>query len=268
MPKDWHDRREAAKIEDPERRALYMRISADKKPYFMRYIYPVLMKDYNTYIKNTEKNALREFQMGVDELKMLLPEQRTERMNEFLKYYEMNMPVGLSDCVMNRICRIFENEFDGYIGMHCAEPFDKDILKSGKGYTRAQFNAVRSLYEAYTGRLRKYAVAASVERIDEYERAARLKELKNDYVAECAKVCPSQETLCDIVVDICYERRGTMKFAWEMCGEQIVENLLERNARTVTFPVKDTEGTISYCGERFSLHTMEIKGDTDEYCTE
>ena len=53
-------------IEDPEKRRFYLSLVADKKPYFMRIIYPALMKQYNTYIKNTNKNAMREFQMTID----------------------------------------------------------------------------------------------------------------------------------------------------------------------------------------------------------
>ena len=71
MPRSWHDRHAANTIEVDEIRRFYNRIVADKKPYFMIYIYPSLMKQYNTYIKNTNKNALREFRLSVDELEAL-----------------------------------------------------------------------------------------------------------------------------------------------------------------------------------------------------
>ena len=58
MPRTWHDRHAANKIEDDELREFYRSIVADKKPYFMRYIYPALMKQYNQYIKNTNRNCL------------------------------------------------------------------------------------------------------------------------------------------------------------------------------------------------------------------
>ena len=61
MPLEWHDRRAASDIGDAEERALARRICADRKPYFMRYIYPDLSKQYNKYIKNTNMNALRLF---------------------------------------------------------------------------------------------------------------------------------------------------------------------------------------------------------------
>ena len=79
MPKSWHDRHTVNKIEDDDTKRFYRSIVADKKPYFMRYIYPSLMKQYNTYIKNTNRNALREFQMTVDEMMSMPFENLSER---------------------------------------------------------------------------------------------------------------------------------------------------------------------------------------------
>ena len=105
----------------------------------MRLIYPALMKQYNTYIKNTNKNAMREFQMSVDELLALPSEELTSRQRDFLRYYHSRMPVGDNDCVMNRICRRFDNEFASYVGRHNAGiALDYTIMKSGTAYSKEQ----------------------------------------------------------------------------------------------------------------------------------
>ena len=52
MPRDWHDKHAVNKIESTAQRDFFRSIVASRKPYFMRYIYPSLMKEYNTYIKN------------------------------------------------------------------------------------------------------------------------------------------------------------------------------------------------------------------------
>ncbi len=57
MPREWHDRHSVNLIEDTDTRRFYLKLVADKKPYFMRLIYPALMKQYNTYIKNTNKKC-------------------------------------------------------------------------------------------------------------------------------------------------------------------------------------------------------------------
>lgn len=259
MPREWYDRHAANKIEDQAERDLYRRIVADKKPYFMRYIYPALMKQYNTYIKNTERNALREFQMTVSELKAIPIGEATDRQRDFIRYYDYRMPVGVHDCVMNRICRRFEEEFDGYIGRHnSSTDFDYTIMRSGADYTPRQYSAIKRLYEEYNKRLTSYSVFADYERVDEYDSYAALSMMNEDFRAECAKVCPNNRALCDVILDICYSKNSTKRFAWSMCGTGIIHNLLEANDNLISFPVISEQGDFHYCGDTYDIETTMI----------
>lgn len=265
MPKEWHDRHSVNTIEDADKRRFYQKLVADKKPYFMRLIYPALMKQYNTYIKNTNKNAMREFQMTVDEMLELPAEKLTNRQRDFLRYYHSRMPVGNNDCVMNRICRRFENEFDGYIGRHNADTeFDYTIMKSGMEYSKSQYNAILKLYENYNKRLRSYAIFANYERVDEYDSFSRMFEMKTEFIEECTKICQNRFVLCDIILDICYKRSSTKRFAWEMCGDEIIQNLLARNEGIITYPTLDNAGNIQFAGNRFSVIKQKIGEETWE----
>lgn len=262
MPREWHDRHSVNMIEDPDTRRLYLKLVADKKPYFMRLIYPALMKQYNTYIKNTNKNALREFQMSIDEMLALPASELTERQRDFMRYYKSRMPVGDNDCVMNRICRRFEKEFDGYLGRHNADiEFDYTIMKSGVEYSRSQYNAILKLYENYNKRLRNYAVFANYERVDEYDAFSHMLEMRTEFIQECTRVCQNRFALCDIVLDICYKKSSTKRFAWEMCGNEIIQNLLARNNGILTYPTLDTDGEVSFGGNRFTVKQTTIGGD-------
>ena len=262
MPREWHDRHSVNMIEDPETRRMYLKLVADKKPYFMRLIYPMLMKQYNTYIKNTNKNALREFQMSIDEMLALPASELTERQRDFLRYYHSRMPVGDNDCVMNRICRRFEKEFDGYLGRHNADvEFDYTIMKSGVEYSRSQYNAILKLYENYNKRLRNYAVFANYERVDEYDAFSHMLEMRTEFTQECTRVCQNRFALCDIVLDICYKKSSTKRFAWEMCGDEIIQNLLARNNGILSYPTLDADGEITFGGNKFTVKQMTIGGD-------
>ena len=155
---------------------------------------------------------------------------------------------------MNRICRRFEKEFDGYLGRHNAETaFDYALMKSGAEYSRAQYNAILKLYEGYNKRLRSYAVFANYERVDEYDSFSKMLEMKSEFIQECAKACPNRSVLCDIVLDICYTRSSTKRFAWEVCGDEIIHNLLMKNGGVISYPALDTSGDIVYGGNRFSM---------------
>lgn len=265
MPREWHDRHSVNMIEDADTRRFYQKLVADKKPYFMRIIYPALMKQYNTYIKNTNKNAMREFQMTVDELMEIPASEQTERQKDFIRYYHSRMPVGNNDCVMNRICRRFEREFDGYLGRHNADTeFDYTIMKSEVEYSRSQFNAISKLYESYNKRLRNYTVFASYERVDEYDTFSRMLEMRNEFIQECTKECPDRFALCNIVLDICYQKSSTKRFAWEMCGDEIIQNLLKRNGGIISYPTLDVDGDITFGGNRFTVMKYRLE-ESDEY---
>lgn len=252
MPKEWHDRHSVNKMEDGDNKDLYRRIIADRKPYFMKYIYPALMTEYNTYTKNTDKNALREFNMTVKELYEL--DERTERQDEFLHYYEYRLPVGINDCVMNKICHRFEEHFDGYVGSHNATTnFDYSIMKSGAEYTARQFYAIKKLYEDYNKRLKNYAIFSEYERVDKNDSACALEMMNEEFIKACDAICPDPEALCDIILDLCYTKNSTKRFVWAICGEQIIQNLLNKNNGIISFPTKDPNGDIIYLGERYRL---------------
>jgi len=262
MPRSWHDKFAALEIENIGMRDLYRSIIADKKPYFMRYIYPALMKQYNTYIKNTDRNALREFQMTVNELLSLPDEELSDRQREFIRFFHLRMPVGTGDCVMNRICRKFEAEFDGYIGKHNAVvKFDYRFMRNDAEYTMKQFNAIRRLRDDYNKRLNSYAVFADYERIDEYDSFATLSSMNEEFKKECDIICPDKRALCNIVLDICYTRNSTKRFAWSMCGTEIISNLLEKNDSMIYYPIIDEAGDLEYCGNRFSVAAKRIEVD-------
>lgn len=259
MPRSWHDRHSANKIQDDSQRELYRSLVADKKPYFMRYIYPSLMKQYNTYIKNTNRNALREFQMTVAELQDIPENELTDRQRDFLYYYNYRLPVGIGNCVMNKICRRFEQEFDGYISKHNSKThFDYEIMKSDAYYTTTQYAAIKKLYEDFNKRLQSYAIFADCERVDKGDTFTTLSIMNEEFKKECSLICPNTESLCNIILDLCYTKNSTKRFVWNMCGQDIIHNLLTKNNNNISFPTIDADGEIKYCGEKFSIKHKQI----------
>ncbi|MCD8208993.1 MAG: hypothetical protein LUD72_13725 [Bacteroidales bacterium] len=264
MPRSWHDRHTVNKMDDGEKKQFYRSIVADKKPYFMRYIYPALMRQYNTYIKNTDRNALREFGMTVNELKEIKSSKLTERQKEFLRYFDVRLPIGDGDCVMNKICRIFEHEFDGYVGRHNkAVDFDYSILKNDEEYTASQFYAIKKLYEDYNKQLQSYKVFSDYERINEYDTMAEIQLIDEEFRRQCEFVCPNRFALCNIILDLCYRKSSTKKFAWSMCGHEMIENLMAANGNKISVPVSDEKGDFTYCGDRYSVIEVELKKEEE-----
>lgn len=261
MPKEWYDRAtnritDELSKDEIARREFNLRILADKKPYFMRYIYPNLMSQYNTYIKNTDKKCIREFRQSIDELLAKDNAELTEAEAEFINYYYQRMPVGIHDCVMNKICKRFEDEFDGYFLKNVSDTeFDYGIMKSGQDYTTTQYNAISRLYEQYTKRLQEYMQYSKRERVDEDESATKRSLMVQDFKVECQRACSNAEQLCDIILDLCYSRNGSKQFCWDICGEEIIHNLLIHNNNTIYFLTENADGNIEFCGKTFSLES-------------
>lgn len=268
MPRYWHDRHSVNLIEDPEERRFQLSIVADKKPYFMRYIYPALSRQYNTYIKTTNKNAVREFGMTVDELEQIPEQDHTDRQGDFLRYYYSRIPVGTGDCVMNKICRRFEQEFDGYLKRYKPDmQFDYEILKSGERYGTAEFKNVSRLYDSYCRRIKELVVHATYEYVDEIEYASAFVELRREFDQECAAACPNESILCDIMLDLCYTKSSTKSFAWDMCGAAIIQNLLRNSGGRMQYPTLRADGDIEFRGMRFAQAEVRME-ESDGDCVE
>lgn len=273
MPKYWYNRssNSAEEFPDEEERKFNLRILADKKPYFMRYIYPNLMSQYRNYIKNTDKKCLREFRITMDELLSKDRGALTEREREFLFWYYEKMPVGIHDCVMNRICRRFEEEFDHYLSKYkkSTVPFDYTILKSGAKYSHEQFLAVEKVVKAYNKRVREFMQIAKMERIDEGDVVENRAIMVSEFRSDCERICSNGAQLCDILVDLCYRKEGSKQIVWDIVGEEVVENLLRRNGGRIAFPTRDDDGDLVFGGERFSVTTWKIReGEQDGDHTE
>ena len=267
MPKEWYNRdanrKDKADSEiESTKKEFNLRIVADRKPYFMRYIYPDLMRKYNTYMTNANKKALREF--GLDIKGIMAQEELTDEQVAFLEYFDWKLPVGDHDCVQNKICKRIEEEFDGYVKKNPPPaPFDYTVLKTSMEYTKSQYALIAELYEEYTQKVQEFMVESYYKRMDQDDAIVGKALLLRNFKQLCNEICSNAEQLCNIVLDLCYRNNRSKQFAWDMCGTQIIENLLNKNGRKLSFPVSDDNGDIEFGGQRFSMSTIIIGSDEE-----
>ena len=267
MPKEWYNRdanrQDKADSEiESTKKEFNLRIVADRKPYFMRYIYPDLMKKYNTYMTNANKKALREF--GLDIKGIMAQEELTNEQVAFLEYFDWKLPVGDHDCVQNKICKRIEEEFDGYVKKNPPPAtFDYTVLKTSMEYTKSQYALIAELYEEYTQKVQEFMVESYYKRMDQDDAIVGKALLLRNFKQLCNEICSNAEQLCNIVLDLCYRNNRSKQFAWDMCGTQIIENLLNKNGRKLSFPVSDDNGDIEFGGQRFSMSTIIIGSDEE-----
>lgn len=268
MPRSWYDYHanalpEGATEEDIARREFNLSILADKKPYFMRYIYPTLMKQYKSYMKNVETKCAREFRLSLDELLAIPPEERTEEQTSFIAYYEKRMPVGVGNCVMNRICRRFEEEFDGKMKLWCDEPFDYRIMKSDAEYTDKQFAQVKKIYDEHNEWMKEFSIRRKNERVDQDD-SVDMALWQKWFKERCAEINSNGYAICNIILDMCYRSSGSKEFVWDISSYYILSNLAKKHGGVIRYPVRDDEGDFEYGGARFSMRDAEWKWEEAE----
>ena len=265
MPRFWYDRMACKLPDNPTEddikwREFNLRIVADRKPYFMRYIYPQLSSTYNKYVKNADIKCVREFGMDVKELMALPESELTEEQKTFIWYQKRFIPVSMNDCIVNRICRKIEKEFDGLPMLKTSEEdFDVSIMKSDAEYTKSQYYAVNALYKEHNKKAREYSLKATKQRMPTDDYAAYYETMVKYFKQECEHICSNDKSLCNIVIDLCYKSNGTKQFVWDMVSNVIIDTLLEKNNCDVSYPIEDPNGDIQFRGRTFSMRT--IKGE-------
>ncbi|MNJ80562.1 hypothetical protein D3C77_789830 [compost metagenome] len=70
--------------------------------------------------------------------------------------------------------------------------------------------------------------------------------------------------MCNVLLDLCYSKNTTKQIVWDICSDQILCNLLERNGHTITYPRLDRYGSLSFGGSLFSLETVTLKDFDDK----
>jgi hypothetical protein len=266
MPKEWFDYKSNIiqkddGEEDVVRKEMNIKILANKKPYFFTYIYPEQMREYRKYMDNCEKNCIRAFGVSVAQLKD--KNDKSDQENIFLKYYYQKMPVFITPSVMNKICWRIEEEFDNLKNIYQEEKFDYHLLMSDQEYTKGRYNKVKDLYIEHNAKMQEYAQEVKRKRIKNTDAQSQRIIFVQSFREKALKLCNNAEELCNIVIELCYKgNRKSKQFAWDICGDQIIENLLKKNNYTHRYPTLDKDGDIEYLGERFS---MVIESEVSEY---
>ncbi len=263
MPKYWYDKSACAQLPDTTEeqrhfKELCLNIAAEKKPYFMKYVYPDLRAKYRKYRKDINSKCIREFKMPLEHLLQKPDPSVSEK--EFIDYYKKLMPVGDQPCIINRIAWLFETTFQSYHGTIAnAKPFDYSILKSGAAYSKSDYQKIAKIKSEYEDAVKYYQQLANKQRLEKDEIRTNRAVLLSLFQEKCAKICPNEKELCDIILDLCYTSNQSKQFAWDICGETIIENLLEKNNNTINYPVPvDCDGEFEFGGELFLMCQKKI----------
>lgn len=264
MPRYWYDYH-ALKItpEDDEetcrRKERDLCLVTSKKPYFMRYIYADLMKEWRMYVQNANTHAMRMYRMKIAQLEQAVKQgEATPDQEDFLRRFHDRMPVSDGSCLVNRICRAIEDALG--VKPDDAAPFDYSIYKTDMPVPLSAYDELRQLYREYISDTRSLARDISAKKLADGTFTMYKNVLIEYYREQCEEVVGNAEQLCNILIDICYGGSASKAFVWDICGEQIIRNLLKASDGRIYAIVRDAEGSMMYHGKRYTVKSI-MAGD-------
>ena len=266
IPKEWLESR-LSKPKDGDDEVILKKkevdynIAAEIKPWFFIYRYSQLKAELDKYMKSVKSNCKIRFGKTLDDL--YASDDKTEEEEAFIYNYEKYMPISRAPGTMNRICWRIEDEFKTTDVLPDVE-FDRSILKSDAEYSQEEFDAVKSVYDEYNKNMQIFLKGIRKNDSDKTERDIVISQLKNEFSNICYSICPNSRVLTNIVVDICYTSNKNKSFAWDVCGNEIFKNVLANSNNKIQFPIKDENGDIEFCGNKFSLFTKRMDGDIND----
>ena len=110
VPSDW---KKVEKIDpedtDAEKAEKYKHNSMviSKKPYFFRYLYPELNKQFKQYESSYNQMSVSTF--GIKLKQLLAKQNKTDAEKKMIRMYQKYSPLITSNCTMNLLCREFED---------------------------------------------------------------------------------------------------------------------------------------------------------------
>lgn len=267
MPKSWYDY-SACKIEDGDDpdtiadKQFNMRILANKKPYFMSYIYPEQIRGYKKYMNAIRRKTVREMSDDAQDILAKSEEERTEYENTFIQYYLFKNPVGMNLCTMNRICWMIEEEMDGYLKhLRHNDVLDYDAIKSGKEYSLSTYYATRKVFlEAVdcAKRKQKELATSKVSTNSDYDYSRHYAMYLDELRRELLEKCSDDDMLYDILIDVCKRSNASRELIWKLFGDKIVNYLLNKHGNKIYVIAKDPAGDVTYCGDRYRTIAVDM----------
>lgn len=275
IPSTWTDNRAVVKIEDKEKRELYEKIVTERKPYYFIYIYESLLKEHNKYDKATKNKCERLFRCDINTLKqkqkyMMRKNDLTKEennllceINEFLYWYEKKQIVSNNPCIVNKIAKIVEDEFDDNKQKTINKEFDYSIYMSDNDEitNRNTIIKIKKAYEDYKNDMKDSRLLT--RKSNDLEELEHEHSERDDYFKEkVMSIIPDKQILLNTMLELSYKKTVISKtLTWVVCGDIILDNMLDRTNNKIQYPIKADDSDFEYNGIGYKMKELELKGE-------
>lgn len=238
------------------------KICAYRKPFFFIYRYNTTKSQYDSYVKRVDSKLKQKYHMSLDEL--LSSNDLTEELLREREIYYNRCPVDMSPGTINRIAWAVNQKFEDFDCLPQVK-FDKETIKSGVEYSSADYYKVRDVYNEYKASIVNLAKKTKMDEVNEEEDGATDKSIIDlIFKGKFYEICSNGKMLCDILIDLLYDKPNAKGVVWDMCGDVIIDNLLHKSGYEIEYPeVVDDNEEFSCCRKKFRMRRVYVGGERD-----
>jgi hypothetical protein len=234
-------------------------ILIDKRPYFMRYLYPNYNKKYLKFIANYDNYCISNFGFSLKELldkKESLSEKEFQTVQNYFKY----SPLLDSDCLINQICHYMESQIKEIKIITKYKISEENILILKDHDIPLDKDKLKKLYDIYRRFKSEKRNFANIKDEEGNERYKTLEQYNKSIRQECFSISSNIYELANLAVSICYEIHPSdnKQFCWSIFGEGIVDNVMKNKQSEILAPFLDENGDIEYLGNKYKKYKIEI----------
>lgn len=269
MQKSWYMLSECKQSEEytdeyNEKMRFYSKICANKKPYFFGYNYPSLMKEYRETTNIATTNARHKFRMELHDMILMYNdgESLTQEQMDFVERFLRSLKLDNSKSTCNMICWELENIFDGKTSFFSEKNDIYSLLRRNQDVSPLILDKVVKLCKKSE---KKRAIKCTIEFLlnkNDYEDEQEYDNVDYNISDLLGEVCSNEEQLCDLLLDYCYKYNGSKEILWTVCGETLLNRLMENN--TLYYPMSDLNGEFEVQGKKYTMKAYVCGGDKCE----
>jgi len=256
--------------EERQRAELNNRLIIDKRPFFMKHLYPRLNRKYQMHHRKYDDYCITVFEQPLDVLidtYSKYPARLTADEFKIIEEYYRFSPTIETDCIANKVCKFLESEVQeikkqvknknlvDIIGVLTDETIDFDDDK---------YQKMKLLYKKYKSGKTNFAF---IKDVNGKEMFSNLDQYNKMILEEGQAISADISELANLAVKICYYDypHDTKQFVWQVFGEGVVRNVMKHRQEIVVAPFLDSQnGDIEYLGSYFKLqHLLLADPDID-----
>lgn len=262
FPTEWKKRVFIDKADSDEvkqEKYYHNKLVANKKPYFMIYIYEKLKTEYRDYRSKIERTCKEKFGCTLHQL-MINPN-RTQEEQQYLNAYNRNMPVVKNNSIMNMLCKMIEDVDFKYKRSKNNENLDESyaiLMNENIEINEEKLEKLLNLRKKFNGK-RNFKIKNSNLNEGENSYKNEINEFYEEIRNEAEMICSNKQELSNHLVHIVYKLfpNDSKDFAWHIGIEGIIQTLEDKSDMLVEMPMKDNDGQ-DYLGQKYTLRSVVV----------